>query len=431
MGTQQGPPAGLSRPAAAVSQLPWPPPQGAEWVGGGVVAAEGFEACGLHAGIKRVRPDLALLHARRPAAAAGCFTTSQVVAAPVVVTREHLARSGGIARAVVVNSGNANACTGPRGLEDARAMAREAAAALGVAEEQVLVASTGVIGVPLPMDRLREGIRRAAGLLSREGGAAAAEAILTTDTRVKQAALRLPLGDGRWVHVGGMAKGSGMIHPQMATMLAFITTDAPLRPEVLQETLREAVEVSFNMVTVDGDTSTNDMVLVLASGAVGGPPLQPRTPAYQAFAMGLQAVCGVLAREIARDGEGARHLIQVRVTGARTTQQARQVARTVAGSNLVKTAVAGADPNWGRIAAAAGRAGVPLHPERMAVWLGDVQVVAGGMPADYSEDAARQALLAEEVHIRVDLGEGGPGEAVAWGCDLTCDYVHINASYRT
>ena len=406
-------------------------PEGVERVEGGVTAAEPFQACGLHAGIKRVRPDLALLYAERPCTAAACFTTNQVQAAPVVVTREHLARSGGIAQAVVVNSGNANACTGPRGLEDARAMAREAALALGLPEERVLVASTGVIGVHLPMDRLRAGIHRAVGLLSRSGGHAAAEAILTTDTRTKEIALRVALGDGRWVHVGGMAKGSGMIHPQLATMLAFITTDAPVAAGELQAALAQAVDLSFNMVTVDGDTSTNDMVVALASGAAGGPELARGSAAFWRFSQGLQAVCTFLAREIARDGEGARHLIEVRVTGARTAADARQVARVVAGSNLVKTAVAGGDPNWGRIAAAAGRAGVPLQPDRLAVWLGDVQVVRAGVPTDYNEEAARQALLGDEVRIRVDLGEGGAGEAVAWGCDLTCDYVHINASYRT
>lgn len=406
-------------------------PKGAQRVEGGVTAAELFQACGLHAGIKRVRPDLALLYAERPCAAAACFTTNQVQAAPVVVTREHLVRSGGIAQAVVVNSGNANACTGPRGLQDAREMAQETARVLGVAEERVLVASTGVIGVPLPMDRLREGIRRAAGLLSRDGGHAAAEAILTTDTRTKEFALRLPLSGGRWVHIGGMAKGSGMIHPQLATMLAFITTDAPVPAAALQAALTQAVDLSFNMVTVDGDTSTNDMVVVLASGAAGGPEVELDSPDFQQFSRGLQAVCTFLAREIARDGEGARHLIEVYVTGARSAADARQVARVVAGSNLVKTAVAGGDPNWGRIAAAAGRAGVPLNAERLSVWLGDVLVVQAGVPTDYSEESARQALLGDEVRIRVDLGEGGPGEAVAWGCDLTCDYVHINASYRT
>ena len=418
---QQAPPA--PRPARL--------PAGVEPAEGGVTAPEPFVACGLHAGLKRSRPDLALLYSPQPCSAAACFTTNRVQAPPLQVTREHLRRTGGVARAVVVNSGNANACTGPRGLEDAREMAREVALALRLAPEEVLVASTGVIGVPLPMEKLRAGIREAALRLSRDGGHGAAQAILTTDTRVKEVAVRVDLGHGRQVVVGGMAKGSGMIHPQMATMLAFVTTDAPVAPDVLRMALQQAVDDSFNMVTVDGDTSTNDMVVALASGSRGGPSLQPGSQEYRRFLAALQAVCVHLAREIARDGEGARHLLEVHVTGAGSVEEARQVARTVAGSNLVKSAVAGADPNWGRIAAAAGRAGVPLDPDRLSIWLGSVQVVERGVPASYREEEARQALLGEEVYIRVDLGGPGSAQATAWGCDLTCDYVHINASYRT
>ncbi len=404
---------------------------GAQVLAGGVAAPLGFEASGVHAGIKQKRPDLALLYSRAVCSAAAVFTTNRVQAAPVLLTREHLAKSGGRARAVVVNSGNANACTGSRGLADAREMASQTAAALGVAPEEVLVASTGVIGVPLPMEVVVPGIRRAAAQLSREGGAAAARAILTTDTRPKEAALALTLTDGRVVRVGGMAKGSGMIHPNMATMLAFITTDAPVAPHDLAGLLRAAVDDSFNMITVDGDTSTNDMALLLANGQAGGPALAPGTRDFLALQAGVGAVATYLAREIARDGEGARRLIEVQVQGAQDNAQARQAARAIARSNLVKTAVAGADANWGRIVAAAGYSGACLDPERLSVWLGDVQVVRDGIAADYDESDAAGALCEPEVTIRVDLGTGGTGRATAWTCDMTEEYVRINASYRT
>ena len=397
----------------------------------GVTFPQRFEAAGVHCGIKHRRPDLAVIHSPDPCAAAAVFTRNRVRAAPLQVSREHLEAARDRIRAVVVNSGNANACTGPQGLADARAMAEACAAELGVEPEQVLVASTGVIGVPLPMDRVRLGIRRACRELSRQGGLEAASAILTTDRRPKVRAVEVALPDGRVVRVGGMAKGSGMIHPDMATMLAFLTTDAPVEAQALQVLLRDVAGRTFNMITVDGDTSTNDMAVLLASGRAGGPALEPGTPAFSALAAGVEEVARYLAREIARDGEGATRLVEVRVVGARSEAEARACARAVAGSNLVKSAVHGGDPNWGRIAAAAGRSGAELDPDGLSVWLGQVLVAARGQEVPFDEAAARAALLADEVRITVDLGTGGGGEATAWSCDLSEEYVRINASYRS
>ncbi|MEW5762956.1 MAG: bifunctional glutamate N-acetyltransferase/amino-acid acetyltransferase ArgJ [Bacillota bacterium] len=395
-------------------------------VAGGVTAPAGFKAAGLNCGLKKSKKDLALLVSEVPCAAAGLFTTNRVKAAPVLVTQEKLAF--GRAQAVVVNSGNANACTGPRGLEDARAMAGITAGALGIPEELVLVASTGVIGVPLPVEKLAAGIPRAAALLDRAGHRDAAEAILTTDTCVKEAAVTFTLG-GRRVTIGGMAKGSGMIHPDMATMLAFLTTDAAIAPGVLRLALHTAADASFHMISVDGDTSTNDMVLIMANGLAGNERVATLEAAAP-FIAALKEVCMALARAIARDGEGATRLIEVRVRGAPTMADARLAARAVAASNLVKAAVFGRDANWGRIICAAGYSGARFDPDRCDIYLGSLPVARAGNGLPFDEDEARRILEQDPVVITLDL-KSGTAEATAWGCDLTYDYVRINASYRS
>lgn len=399
--------------------------------GWGVTRPAGFRAGGLHCGIKKRKPDLGWIVAEEPCAAAGVFTQNRVHAPCVDLSREAL-RQGGRLQAVVCNSGNANVCT-PRAAADATEMRGLAARRLGVPAAWVAIAQTGVIGEPMPMDRVREGLERLPSVTSPEGGDAFAEAILTTDTRTKQwgAVCSLPGGSGgRVVRIGGAAKGSGMIHPQMATMLAFLTTDAPVEPAALQGLLQRVTERTFNTVTVDGDTSTNDMVLVLASGRAGGDPLAPGRPGWETFASAVEAVCDQLAREIAADGEGATRLITVTVEGAPDDAAARQVARTVASSPLVKAAVHGADANWGRILAAAGRSGVDLDPQRVDIDLGSLPVCRGGLGVPFDEEAASAYLRSPAVTIRLRLGLG-EGRGHAYGCDLSPDYVHINASYRT
>jgi glutamate N-acetyltransferase/amino-acid N-acetyltransferase len=379
------------------------------------------------AGIKNGKKDVAVIFSDREAAAAGVFTTNRVKAAPVQLTMRHI--ESGRARAVVVNSGNANACNGPRGLEDARAMAARAGELLGVPAQQVLVGSTGVIGQPLPMDKVLPGIERAVAELSREGGLDAAEAIMTTDTFAKEAAVTLELG-GREAVVGGMAKGSGMIHPNMATMLGFITTDAAIAPGWLGKALLQAVERTFNMITVDGDTSTNDMVVALANGAAGNRVIDGEGPDFTAFCAALEEVCRNLAVAIARDGEGATKLLEVRVRGARTERDARTAARAVAASNLVKSAVFGEDANWGRVLCAVGYSGADFNPDAVDVFIGDEKVAENGAALPFSEERAARALAGKHVVITIDMKTGDAG-ATAWGCDLTYDYVRINGSYRT
>ena len=393
----------------------------------GVTAPLGYVAAGVHCGVKRYKKDLCLLFSERPAHAAGTFTTNRVKAAPLLVTQEHI-KSGPV-RAVVVNSGVANACNGPQGLEDAHRMASLAAGALSIRKEEVLVASTGVIGELLPMDKIEAGIAKAAKALRRGGASDAALAIMTTDTRPKEVALTFRAG-GREYTVGGMAKGSGMIHPNMATMLAFLTTDAPVEREFLAEVLKAAVDRSFNLVSVDGDTSTNDMAILLANGAAGGEAITRGSEGAGAFAEAVEAACVALAKMIAADGEGATKLIEIRVSGAATEHDARLVVRSIARSPLVKTAVAGEDPNWGRVLCATGYSGAWFDPEKVRVKLGAVTVYDGGRPTGYEEAAAKKALEGREVVISVDLGAGS-SSAVGWTCDLTYDYVKINAAYRT
>ncbi len=396
-------------------------------IAGGITSPQGFTAAGAVGAIKYDRKDVALVYSDREASAAGVFTTNIVKAAPVLLTMEHL--KNGTARAVVANSGNANACVGPQGMEDARAMAGEAAQHLGLPAEQVLVASTGVIGQPLPMGRVLSGVRQAAAQLSREGGHDAATAIMTTDTVAKEAAVTVELG-GVQVTIGGMAKGSGMIHPNMATMLCFITTDAAINSNLLHKALAGAVKRTFNMITVDGDTSTNDMVLVLANGAAGNRPISEEDADYAAFAAALEAVCRKLAIVCAADGEGATRLLEVRVLGAATWQDARLVARTVASSSLVKTAVFGRDANWGRIICAAGYSGAGFNPDAVDIYVGDIQVAKNGGALAFSEEQATEMLSGRQVIFSIDL-HNGDHSATAWGCDLTYDYVRINGSYRT
>ncbi|MFO7630443.1 MAG: bifunctional glutamate N-acetyltransferase/amino-acid acetyltransferase ArgJ [Prochlorococcaceae cyanobacterium] len=397
---------------------PWQP------IPGGITAPSGFRAAAITAGLKASgKPDLSLLLAPEGAVCAGSFTTSLVRAACVDLCAERLQASGGRARAVLTNSGQANACTGERGLADSLIATAATAERLGLAPEEVLICSTGVIGVPIPMDTLLAGLDPLLAALSSEGGAAAAEAILTTDLVAKQIALEADLG-GRRVRIGGMAKGSGMIHPAMATMLAYLSCDAAVPAELWRAMVQRAVDRSFNAITVDGDTSTNDTFLAFAAGE----PLGPEH--FEALEAGLTAVSQHLARAIARDGEGATCLIEVRVEGCGDDAGARAIARTICGSSLVKCAVHGRDPNWGRIVAAAGRAGVAFDPDAVALWLGEHQLMAAGQPLAFDRPAASAYLRQDPVQIRLAVGSG-PGSGVAWGCDLSDQYVRINADYTT
>jgi glutamate N-acetyltransferase / amino-acid N-acetyltransferase len=411
---------------------PWPP---APWraIPGGLTAPAGFLAAGITAGLKPSgKPDLSLLLAPQGAVCAGSFTTNRVRAACVDLCAERLRATGGRARAVLTNSGQANACTGDRGMVDSLRATAELAVRLGMAAEEVLICSTGVIGVPIPIDTLVAGLDPLLEALGPDAGAAAAQAILTTDLVDKQCALEADLG-GRRVRIGGMAKGSGMIHPAMATLLAYVSCDAGLAAEPWQAMVARAVERSFNAITVDGDTSTNDSLLAFAAG----PSLA--TDQLEALEVGLTALTQQLARAVARDGEGATCLIEVAVEGAHSDAAARAIARTICASSLVKTAIHGRDPNWGRIVAAAGRAGVAFDPQAVALWLGDHQLMAAGQPLQFDRPAASQYmkdraagayLLDDTVAIRLKLGEG-PGGGLAWGCDLSDQYVRINADYTT
>lgn len=399
-------------------------------VTGGVTAPTGFLAAGVPADIKGkggTKKDVAILFSKVPCAAAGVFTTNKVKAAPVVLSAQCV--KAGSVQAIVVNSGNANACVGEQGMADAKEMTELTAQALGLDAAAVAVASTGVIGVTLPMDRVKKGIALAAASLSAEGGQAAAEAIMTTDTFAKQYAVALDLGGVR-VTIGAMAKGSGMIHPNMATMLGFVTTDAAIDPAALQVALKSAADESFNMITVDGDTSTNDTILALANGLAGNPKVVEGTDLYETFAGALKQVLIHLAKEVARDGEGATKLMEVRVKGAPSVADARTAARAVCGSSLVKAALFGEDANWGRVLCALGYSGGEFDPEKVDLWVGDVQMMANGTGLAFDEEAAAKVLKEKTVVMTADL-HSGDAEATAWGCDLSYDYVKINGSYRT
>ena len=398
-----------------------------ETIGGGVTAAEGFQAAAVSCGIKAEGPDLALLVADEPASAAAVFTTNLTVAAPVVVSKRHLAQSGGQARTIAVNSGCANACTGDAGMTAAETMAASAAAAVGCPLEHVLVASTGVIGLLLDATRIARGIEAAATTLARDTHAAAARAILTTDRGPKEAAVRVAGPAGSFV-IGGMVKGAGMIEPNMATMLGFLTTDAAVDPVLLRRALADAVGDTFNAITVDGECSTNDSVFLLASGASG---VRIDEAAYPLLVEGLGAVCGTLARAIVRGGEGATKLVAVRVSGSRSEADAMRAAKAIANSLLVKTALNGGDPNWGRLVAVAGRAGVAFEPSRARVRIGPATLFADDTVFADREPAAAAHLAGDEVELEVDLGTGGEHGATVWTCDLSAQYVRINADYRT
>ena len=446
----------------------------ADWqvVAGGVTAPKGFRAAGITAGLKPSgAPDLALIVSDSEAIAAGVFTTSQVRAACVDYCQDLLENKTS-ARAILCNAGQANACTGDQGILDAITSASAAAQALGLPEQSVLIASTGVIGQRIKMDALQAGIPKAVSALSSEGGDSAARAIVTTDLVTKSIALESQIGN-RPVRIGGTAKGSGMIHPNMATMLSFITCDAAVSSQLWQEMLRRATAKSFNQITVDGDTSTNDCVLALANGESRTPAITAPGPEADKLEAMLTEVCIHLAKSIARDGEGATCLVEVSVTGAMSDRAASQIARTITGSSLVKSAIFGRDPNWGRIAGAAGRAGTPFEQSELNIALGDFMLMEAGTPQPFDRSAASQYLteqskrsslamekllltstqqandlvtaddsspinrqqieaeaLAHPVQIAVSVGKG-PGRGIAWGCDLSYDYVKINAEYTT
>ena len=404
-------------------------------IDGGVTAAKGFEAASAAAGIKyQGRDDMALIYSETPCRAAGTFTTNVVKAAPVKWDQKIVAESPYV-QAVVVNSGIANACTGAEGYGYCEETAKEAAKVFGVPENAVLVASTGVIGMQLPMDRLKKGItllKEAKGT-GAEKGTAAAKAIMTTDTVHKEIAVQVELG-GKTVTIGGMCKGSGMIHPNMCTMLAFVTTDAAISKELLQRAVSADVKDTFNMISVDGDTSTNDTLLVLANGLAGNPEITEEDEDYRAFAKALSEVNTYLAKKMAGDGEGATALFEVKIIGAETKEQAVTLSKSVVTSSLVKAAIYGHDANWGRILCAMGYSGAQFDPEKVDLFFesaaGRIQIIENGVAVDYSEEEATRILSEPEVTAIADV-KLGTESATAWGCDLTYYYVKINADYRS
>jgi glutamate N-acetyltransferase/amino-acid N-acetyltransferase len=402
-----------------------------EKISGGITAPAGFRAAGVYAGIKpktHAWPlDVMLMTADRPVPAAALFTTNKTVAAPVVLSRENLAKSSGLAQAIVCNSGCANACTGDAGFAVARSTVDFVASVLGCGSDQVLVASTGVIGVDLDLAKVTNGVTEAARELSRDAHHKALLAIMTTDPFPKETAVRVETAAGAF-HVGGMAKGSGMIEPLMATMLGFLTCDAAVPPAMLRRALSAAAKDTFNAITVDGECSTNDTVFALASGESG---VAIDESLYPALEEGLRAVSKELAMAIVRGGEGATKLVTIRVTGGREWAHAERAARTIANSLLVKTAVHGGDPNWGRLVAAAGRSGVPFDLTRASVHVGGIVLFERGQPHDSNAEKAAAHLAGKDIDIHLDLGTGGNEEATIWTCDLSADYVRINADYRT
>lgn len=395
---------------------------------GGVTAPAGFLAGGLHCGVKKDgKLDLAIIFSERPATIAGVFSTNLVKAAPVLYSQKVV--EGAVARAVVVNSGNANSVTGEQGKLDAETMVRTTAEKLGLSAYEVAVASTGTIGRKLPIDSIVAGIKNLAPSLRRDGGDDAARAIMTTDTFPKSFAVRVPLSQGQIV-IGGMAKGAGMICPDLATMLAFVTTDASIEAAFLSRALDSAVDVSFNSITVDGDSSTNDTVLVMANGASDAAPITELSEDYHVFLSALRHVCARLAEMIVRDGEGATTLVRIHVVGAVEKTGAQKMAKTIANSLLVKTAIFGNDANWGRLIAAAGRAGVEMDPDLVDIHLGELTLLRAGSPEDFDEGQAKEILSQKEVDITVDLHLGSESATVLT-CDLSYEYVKINAEYRT
>lgn len=403
-------------------------------IDGSVTASKGFSANGVACGIKKRKKDLALVVSQVPCSFAGSFTTNLVKAAPVLWDQKLVATQDKV-RAIVINSGNANACTAEQGLKDTEATAAHAGSVLGCKAEEVLVCSTGVIGVPLPMDKIKAGIDLCSKELgeSREAAFEAALAICTTDTFTKEVAVSLQI-EGRMVHIGGMAKGSGMIHPNMATMLSFITTDANVDKQTLQTLLGSSITDTYNMISVDGDTSTNDTVLVLANGMSGTTPLCPSHPQWEQFTQAFLYVHTELAKAIVRDGEGAGKFLEVKVTGAKDKQTAQTLARSVITSNLVKTAFFGSDANWGRILCAMGYSGADFNPSTLDLYFssakGTIQVVKNGTPLAFDEHLAKGILMEREIVTLAQL-QDGTGEGTAWGCDLSYEYVRINGDYRS
>ena len=392
-----------------------------------ITLPKGYKAGGMHCGIKKKRLDLGYIVSDVPAAVAGVYTTNIFQAAPLILTQESIAKENKI-QAILVNSGNANACTGEQGLLDAAEMQKGFADELGIQPHLVAVTSTGVIGELLPMECINTGIKQILqSEFEQEGNFK--QSILTTDTCIKQIGVQIKI-DGHTISIGGAAKGSGMIHPNMATMLGFVTTDANVAQDDLLFALKDVTNQTFNMITVDGDTSTNDMVLVMANGLAGNEQLTKEHPDWGTFVNALGIVCKELAKKIARDGEGATKLVEIQVSGAFSTNAAKTVGKSIISSNLVKTAIYGTDPNWGRIVTAAGYSGVPIEPNLLEVSIGQYKVFEKGLPCPIVEEEVKAYLEQENVVIYVDLNQG-EYSATAWGCDLTYDYVKINASYRT
>ena len=405
-----------------------------EIISGGVTAAQGFLAAGIASGIKKSGRDMAMLYSSVPCRAAGTFTTNIVKAAPVLWDR-CIVHEKGIAQACVMNSGIANACTGEEGIRACRQIAGEAGLALGIPSDYVLTASTGVIGRQLPVDIMKKGIRDMVPLLSdsEAAGTAAATAIMTTDTKKKEIAVNLTLG-GRKITIGGMSKGAGMIHPKMCTMLASITTDAAVSQPMLQKALSASVEESFNMISVDGDTSTNDTCILLANGLAGNSEITEEDSDFLAFCEGLDFVTRWLARHMAADGEGATALLEAKVIGAESRAQAKVLAKSIITSNLVKTAIAGHDANWGRVLCAMGYSGASFDPEKVDLYFesaaGKIKIIGDGVDTGYSEEEATRILSEKEITVTADI-KMGQESATAWGCDLTHGYISINADYRS
>ncbi len=396
--------------------------------GGTVTNPGGFLAGATYAGLKTYsedKLDLGIILSESPCTVAGVFTTNAIRSPSVTVTQENV--NAGPVRALIVNAGIANTCVGEQGYTDAKEMTTLTARRLGLQPDEVLVCSTGVIGVELPMSLIRTGVEQID--LSTDGGHAVARAMMTTDTHPKEVAVRFEL-DGRQIDMGGVVKGSGMIHPNMATMLSFVTTDAAVDKAFLQATLKEIADASFNMMTVDGDSSTNDTVLVMANGRAGNAPINEESPGADTFKEALLQVCVHLAKELARDGEGASRMITVDIAGAATVSDARIAARTIAGSSLVKSAVYGADPNWGRILMALGRSGAAVQENKVDLFVNGVCIMQGGLPIPFHRDAVVALMRGPEVTFRLQLGLGD-GDATAWGCDLTEEYVIINSAYTT
>ena len=409
--------------------------KGIKIITGGVTAARGFKAASTAAGIKyKDRQDMAMIYSQEPCRSAGTVTTNMGKAAPVKWDKNQVT-SGAPARAVVINAGIANACTGEEGMGYCGQTAEAAALALGISAESVLVASTGVIGMQLPMDRITAGVKAMAPLLdgSLESGTGASRAIMTTDTKNKEVAVRFELG-GTTVTMGGMCKGSGMIHPNMCTMLSFVTTDAAISKELLQEALSQDIQDTYNMISVDGDTSTNDTVLLLANGLAGNKEITEKNEDYHTFCRALKIVNETLAKKMAGDGEGCTALFEVKVVGAETKDQAKILAKSVICSSLTKAAIFGHDANWGRILCAMGYSGAQFDPEKVDLYFesaaGKMQIIKDGVAVDYSEEQATRILSEPEVTAVADI-KMGDAKAAAWGCDLTFDYVKINADYRS